>query len=202
MTNNPNEPRIDDAVLGGTAPAPAGGVVLGGIEGVKRRFASAFVEQRKTALVEALKYGEAGLDLAIAALNDRSKQVSNAAYLLLRNEDNPKIQQTLNTYLAQKILIILRDYRNGKRNFVKAELSGADLSGADLSGANLRWANLRWANLRGAILSEANLSGANLSGVNLSGFDLSGFDLSGANLSEANLRGANLIDADLSGAKR
>jgi hypothetical protein len=39
--------------------------VLGGIEGVKRRLASAVVEQRIAALTKALKYGQAGLDLVI-----------------------------------------------------------------------------------------------------------------------------------------
>ncbi len=38
MNNNQNQPRRFDVVLGGKNPAPVTGAVLGGIEGVKRRF--------------------------------------------------------------------------------------------------------------------------------------------------------------------
>lgn len=81
MSDNPNQPQEDDAVLGGQTPIPMGSAVLGGIAGVKRRLESAIEEQRIVALSEALKYGEAGLDLVIQALKDESKQVEKAAYL-------------------------------------------------------------------------------------------------------------------------
>ena len=35
MTNNQNQPREYDAVLGGQSPPPVEGAILGGIEGVK-----------------------------------------------------------------------------------------------------------------------------------------------------------------------
>jgi hypothetical protein len=53
-------------VLGGQVPS--GSAVLGGVEAVKRRLASAVEKQRIAALKEALKYGEAGLDLVIQAV--------------------------------------------------------------------------------------------------------------------------------------
>ena len=84
MNNNPNQPRDYDAVLGGQAPPPVQGAVLGGIEGVKRRLASPTIEARIAAVSEALQYGDAGLELAIAALKDTTKQVRRSAYLLLR----------------------------------------------------------------------------------------------------------------------
>lgn len=34
---DPNQPRENDAVLGGQYPPPASGVILGGLEGVKQR---------------------------------------------------------------------------------------------------------------------------------------------------------------------
>jgi hypothetical protein len=37
MSDNPNQPRVDDAVLGGQVPIPGDSAILGGIEGVKRR---------------------------------------------------------------------------------------------------------------------------------------------------------------------
>lgn len=78
------DPDEYDAVLGGQAQVPDGSVILGGLEGVKMRLASAAVEQRGTALSEALKYGEAGLDLVIQAWKNESGQVKWAAYSLLR----------------------------------------------------------------------------------------------------------------------
>jgi hypothetical protein len=82
MPNNPNQPQADDPVLGGQSLL-FNSAVLGGIAGVKRCLKSAVEEQRIAALKDALKYGEAGLDLVIRALWDESKQVEKAAYLLL-----------------------------------------------------------------------------------------------------------------------
>jgi hypothetical protein len=70
--NHPPQPRTDDVVLGGAAPIPVGGVVLGGLEGVKRRLAAATILERVAALNEALKYGEAGLELVMLGLEDKS----------------------------------------------------------------------------------------------------------------------------------
>ena len=98
MTNNPNQPREYDAVLGGQAPPPITSAVLGGIEGVKHRLASPVVEARIAAVNEALKYGDAGLELVIKTLQDSDKQVQLAAYLLLRERTEPQIQQILRNY--------------------------------------------------------------------------------------------------------
>lgn len=65
MSDNPNQPREYDAVLGGQILPPVQGVILGGIEGVKYRFSSSNIEARISALGEALNYGEAGLNLVI-----------------------------------------------------------------------------------------------------------------------------------------
>lgn len=97
--NNPNQPREYDAVIGGHAPPLVDGVVLGGIEGVKMRFASAAFQQRVAALSEALKYGEAGLDLVIQGLQDESKQVKFAAYSLLKERQELRVKQQLRKYL-------------------------------------------------------------------------------------------------------
>jgi WD40 repeat protein len=67
-------------------------------EGVKRHLDSAVEEQRIAALSEALKYGEAGLDLVILALQDESEKLRRAAYLLLRERTEPKVKQTLKDY--------------------------------------------------------------------------------------------------------
>ncbi|MCL1470981.1 GUN4 domain-containing protein [Argonema antarcticum] len=92
------QPKENDAVLGGGKRASTGDVVLGGIEGVKSRMASAAVALKLTALSQALNYGEAGLDLVIQALNDESKQVQWTAYELLARRKEPKVQQALQSF--------------------------------------------------------------------------------------------------------
>jgi hypothetical protein len=49
------------------------------LEGVKQRLASASVSQRVAAVKEALKYGQAGLDLVIHILEDESPLLQQSA---------------------------------------------------------------------------------------------------------------------------
>ncbi|WP_223270104.1 hypothetical protein [Nostoc sp. 'Peltigera membranacea cyanobiont' 213] len=103
MNNNPNQPREFDAVLGGEAPPPVSGVVLGGIEGVKSRLKSSVVEVKVAALSEALNYGDIGLDLVINTLTNSSEQVQRFAAKLLKQRGGGKGKQALlnsNPYLA------------------------------------------------------------------------------------------------------
>lgn len=83
MTDASSQPRLFDAVLGGLQPPPVNAAVLGGIEGVKYRFNSPIEAHKILALKDALNYGEAGIELAIAALDHKSEQVKKAAYSLL-----------------------------------------------------------------------------------------------------------------------
>ncbi|MGV0104733.1 HEAT repeat domain-containing protein [Nostoc sp. DSM 114160] len=98
MKENSNRPTVYDAVLGGQEKAPPGAVVLGGLEGVKRRLANPVIEQRIAALEEALKYGEAGLELVIWALDDKLWKVRQAAYSLLASRPEPIVQEILQDY--------------------------------------------------------------------------------------------------------
>lgn len=93
--NNPNQPREFDAVLGGQAPPPIDGLVLGGIEGVKHRLKSVNVRQRATVLMDALRYGNEGLDLLVEALIDPSEQVRLFAGNLLRDKGGERGKQAL-----------------------------------------------------------------------------------------------------------
>lgn len=111
MNNNPNQPREFDAVLGGQAPPPVEGVVLGGLEGVKRRLTSPVVEARITALSEALNYGESGLDLVIGALKDSLKQVQRYAARLLREKGGLKGKQALLNYDPWLFFTTLQDWK-------------------------------------------------------------------------------------------
>ena len=98
MSEHQNEPREYDAVKGGQNPPPISAAVLGGIPSIKSRLASPTVYVRAAALPEALKYGEAGLDLIIQALHDQIMSVRFAAYLLLKDRDEEKIKQYLRNY--------------------------------------------------------------------------------------------------------
>ncbi|MUG97545.1 hypothetical protein F7734_36565 [Scytonema sp. UIC 10036] len=95
MPDNQNQPSEFDVVLGERVPLPIGNVVLGGIEGVKRRLKSTVVDARLAALGEALNYGEAGLKLILEMLKDESKQVRLTAARLLREKGGQKEKQIL-----------------------------------------------------------------------------------------------------------
>jgi len=94
-----NSPRADDAVLGGEVSPPIDGVVLGGIESIKRRLGSKVVEQRLAALQDAINYGEIGLKLVLEALQDESPKVQFTAYSLLIQQQEPMIKKQLNKKL-------------------------------------------------------------------------------------------------------
>lgn len=75
MSDNLNNPKEYDAILGGQNTAPINAAVLGGIQGVKHRLSSHVIEHQISALLEALNYGEQGLVLVIQALNNDCKEV-------------------------------------------------------------------------------------------------------------------------------
>ncbi|MEH2327429.1 MAG: WD40 repeat domain-containing protein [Nostoc sp.] len=95
MPENPNQPREYDAVLGGQAPPPVSGVVLGGIEGVKRRLLSNKLEAKIAALTEAINYGDAGLELVIQSLQNESVQLKVVAYKLLHKRKEAGLEQVI-----------------------------------------------------------------------------------------------------------
>ncbi len=105
MRDNRNQPRPNDAVLGGQHPAPSGAMVLGGLDGVKMRLASPVVEYRITALSEALRYGIDGLDLVIDSLRDRSCKVRHAACLLLEHRTETRVQHALRFYNSHHSMV-------------------------------------------------------------------------------------------------
>jgi formylglycine-generating enzyme required for sulfatase activity len=116
MSENQNEPREYDAVRGGQNSIPVNAAVLGGIAGVKSRLSSPIVEVRIAALSEALKYGEAGLDLIVQALQDESRQVKLAAYLLLKDRDDFKIKPQFQDYLPTFEFDVITVDAKGKEN--------------------------------------------------------------------------------------
>ncbi|WP_375503422.1 WD40 repeat domain-containing protein [uncultured Nostoc sp.] len=98
MTENQNQPKKYDAVLGTQNSAPIGSVILGGLEGVKSRLRSVDIEAQISALKEALNYGEAGLDLVIQTWKSESGNFKWAAYSLLRHREEARVKQALQEY--------------------------------------------------------------------------------------------------------
>ncbi len=98
MTNNQNQPNQYDAVLGGNAPPPIHGAVLGGIEGVKRRLASSNIEAQIAALNDALNYGDVGLDFLISTLQHESVKIRQYTYKLLQDKEETQVKQALENY--------------------------------------------------------------------------------------------------------
>src|SRR4028119_58509 len=90
--------------------------VLGGIPGVKSRLASPIVEVKIAALSEALKYGDAGLDLIIRALQDESMAVRFAAYSLLKDRDEPNLKQQFQKYVPTFEFDVITVNAQGEEN--------------------------------------------------------------------------------------
>jgi phage shock protein A len=97
MSENPNQPRKFDAVMGGSSPLPIKGAVLGGVDGVKWRLLStADAKCRIAALKDGLnKYGDEGLKVVIQALQTETGLVQWAAYDLLWERSNLTGKQKL-----------------------------------------------------------------------------------------------------------
>lgn len=211
-TDQGSRPQPWDLVLGGqtaTGSAPAHALVLGGLEGARRRLAHSDEAVRLATLSQLLQYGSAGLAELIAALAGNSSwAVRLEAWRLLSQLGQPEAEQACCTYSpfrpvggAQGVIVA---YRRGERDFAYADLEGADLQEARLGGinlweANLRRANLRFCNFNGARLRQtdlrqADLQGAKLSGADLQGADLRGSDLRGVKVSGTSLRGSQLSE--------
>ncbi len=108
--NEPRQPRSYDAVLGGQLPAPADSALLGGLDGVRDRLASGDPSAQIAALGAVLRYGEAGIDLALAALNTGAPAVRWRAYQLLRYHFEPAPDLSISARLSRDVRAVLRAY--------------------------------------------------------------------------------------------
>ena len=115
MNNNSNQPGEFDAVLGGEQQNQNYGVVLGGIEGVKSRLNSEDDEVRIAALEDALKYGDAGVDLITEELYNSSDKIHDHAICLLRKA-GIKGKQALLDYDPWLVFTTLEDWTAEKFN--------------------------------------------------------------------------------------
>ena len=97
-------PQNFDAVLGNKTQIANGGVILGGIEGVKSRLNSDRIHVRILALKDAINYGDAGLRLVVKYLDDPDSQIVEAAYELLKDRSEPFVRDRLDRYLDDREL--------------------------------------------------------------------------------------------------
>lgn len=101
---------------------------------------------------------------------------------------------------------IVSAIRDGKKNFSRADLSGAEIFDANLEGfefvgADLSHSDLTHCNLRGADLTKAKLVNSRLWNADLTGANLSEADLTGSDLSNACLYNTKLWHADIKDVK-
>lgn len=113
ISDNSNQPREYDAVLGGQSQIPIAAAVLGGIAGVKQRLNSPSIEPRVAAVKDAPKYGDAGLNLAIQALLDPAAEVQRVAYLILRQRTEPVVREALKQFVPYKLFDCIRTVKTG-----------------------------------------------------------------------------------------
>lgn len=94
----PSQPEAD-VMLEGQIPSPIDNAFLKGLSGVEYCLARGTTEQKIDALLDAFEYGQAGLELIIQALEDKSKEVRDAAYWLLTESTLEISKQALWSYL-------------------------------------------------------------------------------------------------------
>ena len=100
VLENLDQPKPYDAVKGGQLPPPVGGVVLGGLAGVKHRLSSSVSEHRIAALKETLNYGDAGLKIVIKICQSETGLVQRAAGDLLRQRLSSIAHEKLQAFVA------------------------------------------------------------------------------------------------------
>ncbi|MEG4390897.1 PspA/IM30 family protein [Microcoleus sp. BROC3] len=103
VLENHDQPKPYDAVRGGQLPPPVGGVVLGGLAGVKHRLSSSVSEHRIAALRETLNYGDAGLKIVIKICQSETGPVQRAACDLLRQRLNSIAPEKLQAFVAASV---------------------------------------------------------------------------------------------------
>jgi len=100
VLENLDQPKPYDAVRGGQLPPPVGGVVLGGLAGVKHRLSSSVSEHRIAALRETFNYGDAGLKIVIKICQSETGPVQRVACDLLRKRLSSIAREKLQAFVA------------------------------------------------------------------------------------------------------
>lgn len=99
MSNKPQQPRPNDAVLGNQSQTSIDAAVLGGIEGIRQQLAIDNLEVKKVALTQALNYGEKGIDILFEILEQpESWEIQWLAYSLLEMQPSKIIKARLKNH--------------------------------------------------------------------------------------------------------
>lgn len=96
---NSQKPEDDSAVLGGQNSFDGSSLVLGGLQGVWNRLQSKLSNQKVDALLDALQYGQAGIEVVVQALCDRHREVRQSAFLLLSDTNEDVAKQVIWNHL-------------------------------------------------------------------------------------------------------
>ena len=110
MTEESKQPKEYDLVLGGDNPPPVDGLVLGGIAGIKRRLESNNIKIIQSALSDAIKYKDEGLELVINALYNTPQEIRQHAVNVLRNYKTAKAEQALLDYDPNSLFVRFNDW--------------------------------------------------------------------------------------------
>jgi len=84
-------------------PPPVGGVVLGGLAGVKHRLSASVSEHRIAALKETFNYGDAGLKIAIEICQNETGPVQQAACDLVRERLSAIAREKLQAFVPASL---------------------------------------------------------------------------------------------------
>lgn len=119
--NKENKPRKYDFVLGGNNPPPIDGVVLGGIQGVEKRLSSQNVETKLAAVVDALKYGNEGIELIIRTLKNSSESCQDAVARIIKQQGSLEAKQALLDYNPYLFFTTLKNW-NWQKAYPKIKI--------------------------------------------------------------------------------
>ncbi len=204
MNNNKKQPQEYDLVLGGNNP-PVNSLVLGGIEGIKHRFAKANSDDEKIAILrEALKYDEAGEDFLSDVFSVSKGKIQWMAAAFISATNNETYKELLVDYFADFIQNNKDDWNNWRKEVdIKIYLKGIKfgnlsvLKNRDFSNTNLIHADLSYMDLRESNFQNADLCQANLTRSDLYYACFNNAKLVGVNLYQAWLNDAELFKTDL-----
>ena len=154
-----NQPREYDVVLGGDSQTPVDGVVLGGIEGVKRRLKNPDLKAQVAGLYQALNYGEAGLELIIQAWQNELGNIKHIAHSLLREREEATVKQALeeyNPWLKMDCIHTLQDVSlcfaiNSNRKVFFKSVNSINI--LDIDTGEIEVTSMNHVNLRNIIIS-------------------------------------------------
>ena len=118
MTNQ--QPRPDDAVLGGQSQAPLDAAVLGGIQGVRQRYTHGNEQDKIIALRQAINYNLEGIELIITALSNTSLKIQLVACQMLQLIDNFSTEDILKNSNTPKEELISK-YHERAKNKIKGK---------------------------------------------------------------------------------